>query len=137
MTKAIADALDARIEDASTGLNATCIKGMPNWDRPNISSPLAAIMWVSDEASPEQRVGAVVNRQMTRFALTVYASSELALWGLVDSTRSMFKNWTSATISNKTVHIRTVEEYSRIETADAPEQLRYAFQTLVEFEYVI
>lgn len=134
LSKDIADWIDTTVEGASA-LNITCVKGYPGWDRPDISLPIAAVWWVSDDAFVGERVGKRLDVYETVFTLAVYAESEPDLWTLLDRARTMFRANASATINSQRMLV-TPGTFVRGPVDDAAvEQTRYSAQLPITFRY--
>lgn len=130
-------ALDAKVEDATAGLNLTCIKGYPAFDRPDISLPVAAVWWQRDTPLGNKRVGGSMGASYdTIFNLAVFAQDEPRLMTYVAAVGAMMDGWTRDTISSTEMHIRA-EPLDRLPVGDdATEATRYAAQCEIHFQYV-
>lgn len=86
----IIDALDTYIESAG-GLEITCIKGYPDFGRPDITTPIAALFYAGsadgDSAVVRRRVGAA--GQQVVMTLGVYAAHEVQLLELAAKLQTM------------------------------------------------
>lgn len=86
----IVDALDNYIETPS-GLNITCIKGFPDFQRGNIQPPIAALFYGgSDQATSDavrKRVGASAEAIVVN--LGIYATDEVNLLTLAQKLQTM------------------------------------------------
>lgn len=89
----IIDALDTYIESAS-GLEITCIKGYPDFGRPDITPPIAALFYAGsatgDSATVRRRVGA--GTQQVVVTLGVYAAHEVQLFELAAKLQTIRKD---------------------------------------------
>jgi hypothetical protein len=86
----IIDALDSFIE-SSQGLNISCIKGFPDFERDNLRPPVAALFYGgSDQATADtirKRVGA--STVATVVNLGLYAAHEVQLFELAERLQSI------------------------------------------------
>ena len=134
--KAIADALDTRVEHATLGLNITCIKAFPGWDRGDLSLPIATILWEADEVTTRSRTGQRMSpMQETVFTLTIMAANEISLWSLVDAAFTMVENWQSPTIGGVRMSIAASRAERTLPPDDGTEDLRYSAQMSISFLY--
>jgi len=80
----VIEALDSYIETAD-GLGITCIKGYPDFARPDVTPPVAALFYSGSQGQGEparKRVGA--SATAVSVTLGVYASNEVELFELAE-----------------------------------------------------
>ena len=134
----IAAAIDAKIESASAGLNVTAALGYPDYARTDLVAPRAFYWFVRHEPVEARTVGRPMgHRWRTTFSVAVYAQDEKRLCDYVSTYGTMFRNWTSDTISTKYMTIST-SALERIEDESGTIQLlRYATGAQITFDYEV
>ena len=137
LTASIASALDAKLTDATNGLNVPVIKSYPSYDNPALVRPSAAILWRTDEelGTPyPARLGGGTKWQ-TEFDVMLFCQDEARLMTYIDAARACFTTWHHDTIGGVPMTI-TAGRIERIPQGETTiEALRYAAQWIITFEY--
>ena len=137
ITASIASALDAKLTDATNGLNVPVAKAWPSFDAPALVRPSAAISWRADEEleTPKPvRLGGGT-KWRTEFDVGLFCQDEPRLMSYVDAARACFTGWQHDTIGGvpMTISAGRIERIPQGETTI--EALRYAAQWIIAFEY--
>lgn len=82
------EALDTYIESAS-GLNIDCIKGYPDFLRPEITTPISALFYAGSGEAIEIRKRVGASSKVVALTLAIYATDEINLLTLVQSLHAM------------------------------------------------
>lgn len=137
LTNSIATALDAKLTDATNGLNVPVIKGYPSFDSPALVRPSAAITWRAEEELVEAypaRIGGGT-KWRTEFDVLLFCQDEARLMTYIDAARACFTTWHVDTIGSVPMTI-TAGRFERVPQGETTiEALRYAAQWIVTFEY--
>ena len=131
--KAILDAIDARIEAKISG--TSFIKGYPAWDRPYMTPPVIAGWFTGQEAQPGRRIGQGITTYNVTFQIAAYAIDELAMFVILDSLRTAFKDWTRPTISGVIMRVSVGNWQRLMPDETAIEKTRYAVGTEITFSF--
>ena len=132
-TKNVADWLEAAV---AADLGITCAKGNAAWSRPTVGTSNAYIEWQSDNPGDSVRVSKSIDTGTITFELVIVSTSEVALWALLDSARTMVRSRSGKqTISSAATTVR-FGAFSRIlPSEDTIEALRYAASAPVTFDF--
>lgn len=133
-TKNVADWLEAAVvADLSV---TSCAKGHAAWDRPAIGTSNAYIEWQSDDPGDSVRASKAVDTGTITFELVVVTTSEIRMWNLMDSARTMVRTRSGKqTISSTATTVRFGAFSRVVPSEDTIEALRYAANALVTFEF--
>lgn len=134
----IADALDAKLTDATLGLNLTAICGYPDYTRPDLAPPIVAYWLVRHEPLEARTVGrSTAHYWRTTFSVALYTQDEKRLCDYVSAYATMFRAWTRDTISSRTMIIATTPLERLEDDSGTLQLLRYAAGATITFEYEV
>ena len=137
LTASIASALDAKLTDATNGLNVPVAKAWPSYDGSALVRPSAAVAWRAEEQLetpyPPRLGGGTKWR--TEFDVGLFCQDEPRLHTYVDAARACMTGWHFDTIGGVAMDIKAgrIERIPQGETTI--EALRYAAQWIIVFEY--
>lgn len=122
-TKLTADWLAATI---TSDLGITCAKGSAAWERPTIGTSNAYIEWRSDEPQYGTRISKAQDLHATTFAIVIVSTSEIGLWALIDSAKTMTGARPDASIGGSRYKVQWAAWTRAEPSEDTIEALRYA-----------
>lgn len=114
---------------AATGVNV--VKGFPNWGRPNLTPPVAALEILSWFPQRPTRVGEKRAQQSVQFQLWVFAQHEPQLTELLDSITAWDATKESATVDGNNVRQFALTEGQRHFSQTGVEQEDHAFRFII------
>ena len=133
-TKNVADWLEA-VTVADLGVTS-CAKGNAAWSRPTVGTSNGYIEWQSDDPGDSVRASKAVDTGTITFELVVVTTSEIRMWDLMDSARTMVRTRSGKqTISSTATTVRFGAFSRVVPSEDTIEALRYAASALVTFEF--
>lgn len=113
---------------AATGVNV--VKGFPNWGRPALTTPVAALEILSWFPSRPTRIGEKRARQSIQLQLWVFARHEPELTELLDSIATWDAGKGPTTVDGNTVEF-TMSEGQRHFSTTGTEQEDHAFRLIL------
>lgn len=122
--------LDWLKDDLSTALGVTVKKGMPDFERETVSTPVAAVRVTAisfETTGTVPRIGGKISKKTPEYELAIFARNEVELATMSDAVVAWFKT-TSPVVQNETVTITALsgERYNP-QTANEAENHAFMF----------
>jgi len=99
----IADIFDTLVSQAASALGVTVVRAFPNWARPTLVPPLAALE-IAGLLSDRSRIGQKSAQHVLGLRLYLFAETEPALAQMLDSVMALEQSILTLTVAGKDVN---------------------------------